>query len=352
MNVWDLLRPGSGNRDLNRALKRPLDDGVNTKRLINSAPFKNPTFFTPDSLPGVKRFDAPQYALAAADFVPHRIKRDAATTDVHTFDVLCETHFFGHDTSANIDVGQFLLMYTGPRNLAGSIANEQIRERANGLPRVRPIAQCRKAERCHVVIGLKQLRRLIDEQVKKESTYFESIGHSVNSVSYVTIVEKKDGLGGFASLLSRCKNPEDFSKLFVPLGFVHSIEGLGSAYPLVSILNYGLQYVSPLYPSSGDGQASAGNHVYYFVGMKRGFQMDAAFQYVKPALLYGYDDRVRQLAKRESYSGKGKDGVTIPCLFKYIGYFVRDYIFSESIECRSPHLRIDTLGGLKNIYID
>jgi hypothetical protein len=121
---------------------------------------------------------------------------------------------------------------------------------------------------------------------------------------------------------------------------------------LVSIINYGLQYVSPLDPCGGDGHASAGNHLFYVVGMNSGIETGAAFNYPRPALLYGYDDRIRQLAKREEFKGKGKDGVTIPCLYKHVGYFVRDYRFSESMDGRSPHLRIDALGALKTAYID
>jgi hypothetical protein len=343
---------GTANRDKN-ATKRQIDEVVDQSTIEARPFFKRKRFYPPWNLPSIQRFDSPETSISGSDFFPHEFKWDDKTTSVDTFDVLCDTNFFGHDVGKNLIRGEFLLLYTGPKNLRQTLVNAKLQRSRQFLP-----DGCgdSKVSALRKVIPLNKLAQLINDTVKSQRKYFGFADVALSFEQYVNKVLETSELGGLTSLISRLRTPYDFWSYFKPLGFLHSMDGKpsyeGNACPLLSIQHRGLSYTSHL-PGKF---APTGARLYYAVGMTNAFNQDerlvenAAFNYPRPTLVYVTEDTPKNLVRQCGFVSASRENCTAPSLFKYVGNFVSNYRPVETNTARSPYLQVDMLRSPFSVY--
>jgi len=343
---------GTANRDKNAA-KRPIDEVLDEGTLTARPFFKRKKFYPPWNLPSLQRFDSPESSISERDFFVHEFKWDHKTTSVDTFDVLCDTNFFGHDIGSNLTQGEFLLLYTGPRNLRQTLVNAKLQRTRQVLPDGHGDT---KVSALKKVVPLNKLAQLINDTVKFQRKRFGVADLVLDFPHYVDKVLEVSEMGSLASLISRLRTPYDFWSYFKPLGFLHSMDGKpnydGSACPLLSIQHSGLSYTSHL-PGKF---APTGSRLYYAVGMTNAFKQDeglvknAVFNYPRPSLVYVTDETPRNLVRQCGFVGTSRENCTAPNIFKYVGNFVSNYRPTESNMARSPYLQVDMLRSPFLVY--
>ncbi len=345
---------GTANRDKNAA-KRQIDEVVNKDTIAARPFFKRKRFNPPWNLPSLQRFDSPESAISGSDFFVHEFKWDHKTTGVDTFDVLCDTNFFGYDIGKSLTRGEFLLLYTGPRNLTQTLVNAKLQRSRQVLPHGHGDV---KVSALKKVVPFNKLSQLINDTVKCQKKRFcvaDEVG--IDFHRYVDKVMESCEIGSFSSLVSRLRTPHDFWNYFKPLGFLHSIDGKenydGSACPLLSILHSGLSYTSHL-PGKF---APTGSRLYYAVGMTSAFNhneilaRETVFNYPRPSLVYVTDDTPKNLVRQCGFVCVSREGCTTPCIFKYVGNFVSNYRPTDTNLARSPYLQVDMLRSPFLVYI-
>ena len=343
---------GTANRDKN-ATKRPIDEVVDESTLTARPFFKRKRFYPPWNLPSIQRFDSPERSILQSDFFVHEFKWDDKTTSVDTFDVLCDTNFFGHDIGKNLIRGEFLLLYTGPQNLRQTLVNSKLQRSRQILPYGHGDS---KVSALKKVVPLNKLAQLINDNVKLQRKLFSGADVGLDFAQYVNKVIENSELGSLTSLTSRLRTPYDFWSYFKPLGFLHSMDGKpnydGSACPLLSIQHRGLSYASHL-PGKF---APTGARLYYAVGMTNTFKRDESlvrnpvFNYPRPSLVYVTDDAPKNLARQCGFVSVSREDCATPSLFKYVGNFVSNYRPAETNTARSPYLQIDMLRSPFLVY--
>lgn len=240
MDAFDPLRLDSGTANRDKNAKRRNIDEVLHEGTIAARPFyKRRRFYPPWNLPSIHRFDSPEQSISENGLFVHEIKWDDKTTGVHTFDILCDTIFFGHDIGKHLIQGDFLLLYTGPQNLRNTLINAKLQRDANFLPSGQTDSNVSKLKR---VVPLNKLLQLINDCVKLQRDYFDHRHVDITYTDYVNEITKKFQLGGIVSLLSRLRTPDDMWRYFKPLGFLHSFDGKpvygGNSCPLISVLGF------------------------------------------------------------------------------------------------------------------
>ena len=344
---------GTANRDKNAA-KRPIDEVVAESTLTARPFFKRKRFYPPWNLPSLQRFDSPESSISASDFFVHEFKWDHKTTGVDTFDVLCDTNFFGHDVSSHLRQGEFLLLYTGPRNLRQTLVNAKLQRSRQILPDGHGDS---KVSALKNVVPLNKLAQLINDTVRSQKKHLRAVeDRDLDFPAYLDRVMGICEIGGLSSMISRLRTPYDFWNYFKPLGFLHSIDGKsnhdGSACPLLSILHSGLSYTSHL-PGKF---APTGSRLYYGVGMTTAFKPDETlvqnpvFNYPRPLLVHVADDTPRKLVRQCGFVGTDRENCVTPSIFKYVGNFVTNYRPAETNIARSPYLQVDMLRAPFSVY--
>lgn len=339
---------GTANRDKN-ATKRQINEVVEENTLTSRPFFKKTRFNPPWNLPSIRRFDSPERTSLEHGLFVHEFKWDDKTTSVDTFDVLCDTHFFGHDIGTSLIQGEFLLLYTGPQNLKQTLVNARLQRDHQVLPHLQ---HDQRVSAMKKVIPLNKLAQLINDGIKYQRHFFSAAQREnadLDFEQYVGQVLRSSELGSLLSLFSRLRTPYDFWRYFRPLGFLHSLDGKanydGSSCPLLSIQHRGLKYVTHL-PGK---YAPTGTSLYYGVGMTNMFKQsetivkNAVFNYPRPSLVYVANDTPKNLVRECGFVNLSRENCSTPSLFKYVGNFVSTYKAAETSTAPCPYIQIEML---------